>query len=103
MTGSDAIGAFAVDADFDQRIACSLAMRSAVDGWVEKSFEKTPPPPNGITINMWAVAGLASSGMRLDQVSSFCSAEINPYGVPVYCAAEASAEYSRVREIASWI
>ena len=42
-------------------------------------------------------------GMRFDQVSSFCSAETRPYGVPVYLAEAASAEYSRVREIAIWI
>ena len=66
VPGRDAIGAFAVDPYFDQRIACSLAIRSAVDGCVENSFEKTPPPPNGMMMNMCAVAGEASIGMRFE-------------------------------------
>ena len=66
VPGRDAIGAFTVDPYLDQRIACSLAMRSAVDGCVENSFEKTPPPPNGMMMNMCAVAGLAYIGMRFE-------------------------------------
>src|ERR1035437_2002791 len=71
-----AVGAFAADADFILRIhrihraACKRAMRSSVEGWVENK-RMTLWPKKGLTMNMWAVAGEASMGMRLDQVSSF--------------------------------
>ena len=57
-------------------------------------------PVNGLMMNMCAVAGEASIGMRLDQDSSFCSPPINGYGEPIYLALAASASYSRDREIA---
>ncbi len=60
-------------------------------------------PVNGLMMNMCAVAGEASIGIRFDQVSSFCRALIRPFGDPVYWAAAPSAENSRVREIAIWI
>ena len=54
-------------------------------------------------MNMCAVEGDASIGMRCDQLSSFCRPLISPSGEPVYLAAAASAENSLVREIAIWI
>src|SRR6185369_1796829 len=103
MAGSDAVRAFAADTYLDQRIAWSRAMRSAVDGCVEKSLDSPPAPPSGFMMNRCAVAGVASMGIRWEYMSSFCRPEIRPYGVPVYLAEVASAEYSRVREMASWI
>ena len=60
-------------------------------------------PLKGLMMNMCAVAGEASIGMRCDQPSSFCSPLIKPSGEPQYLAAVASAANSRVREIAIWI
>ena len=37
-----------------------------------------PPPENGLTMNMCAVAGLASSGTRLDTASIFRRASASP-------------------------
>ena len=65
MSGGDPVGPLAVDAYFVQRIACSRAMRSAVEGCVEKSLDH-PPPPNGLMMNMCAVAGVASIGIRFE-------------------------------------
>lgn len=81
------------------RIAWRRAIRSSVEGCVEKS-RSSDPPLNGLIMNMWAVAGEASMGSRFDQVSSFPNAEIRPCGVPVYFTDAASASNSRVREMA---
>ena len=43
----------------------SARMRSSVGGWLLKS-DISPPPVNGLMMNMCAVAGLASSGTRFD-------------------------------------
>ena len=43
----------------------SARMRASVGGWLLKS-DIRPPPVNGLTMNMCAVAGLASSGTRFD-------------------------------------
>jgi hypothetical protein len=51
-------------------ISSSLATRSSIGGWVLKR-ERTPPPLNGLTMNRWAVEGLASMGMRWDAASNF--------------------------------
>ena len=51
-------------------------------------------------MNMWAVAGLASSGTAFDAVSSFASALASPLGEPAIEAPPASASYSREREMA---
>ena len=59
------------------RICISRAMRCSVEGCVENS-RIMDPPLNGLMMNMWAVAGEASMGMRLDQFSSFCKAETSP-------------------------
>ena len=50
-------------------------MRSSVDGCVENSLI-SHWPVFGLMMNMCAVAGVASMGIRLDQFSSFCNAEI---------------------------
>ncbi len=42
-------------------ISRSRRIRSSVDGWVEKS-EAMETPPNGLTMNMFSVAGLARMG-----------------------------------------
>ena len=65
MPRGDAAGAFPVDANFDQRIACSRAMRSAVEGWVENRFAHIPAL-NGLMMNRCAVAGVASIGIRFE-------------------------------------
>ncbi len=44
-------------------ISSSRAIRSSIGGWVLKR-ERTPPPLRGLTINMWAVEGFASIGIR---------------------------------------
>src|SRR5215472_7201912 len=54
-------------------------------------------------MNMWAVEGVPSMGMRLDQVSSFCRPLMSGYGEPTYLAEAASASYSREREMAIWM
>ena len=51
-------------------ISSSLAIRSSIGGWVLKR-ERTPPPWRGLTINIWAVEGLASMGIRWEAISSF--------------------------------
>ena len=51
MTGGDAVGRLAVHADFVHRISCRRAMRSSVEGWVEKSFMKLWPV-KGLMMNM---------------------------------------------------
>jgi hypothetical protein len=80
MSGRNAVRALTGNPNRGQRIACSRAIRSAVDGCVENSFMKMSPPLNGFTMNRWAVAGEASIGIRLDQVSSFCKPEISSPG-----------------------
>src|SRR5262249_14957352 len=62
MAGRDAVRALAANPYRSQRIACSRAIRSSVEGCVEKSFIMTSPPVKGFTMNMWAVAGDASMG-----------------------------------------
>ena len=59
----------------------SARMRASVGGWLLKS-DIRPAPENGLTMNMCAVAGLASSGTRLDTASIFRSASASPYGLP---------------------
>ena len=55
-----------------------------------------PPPVNGFTMNMWAVAGFASSGTRLETASILRSASARPYGVPAMLgAAGISSKLSR--------
>ena len=58
-------------------------------------------PLNGLTMNMCAVAGLASIGTRRTPASSLRSAFTRPYGLPAICAPPASAPNSREREIAA--
>ena len=60
----DPAGSLPVHPYRGQRIACSRAIRSAVEGCVENSFIMTFPPVKGLMMNMWAVAGEASIGMR---------------------------------------
>ena len=90
VTGRDSVGSFAVDADFEHvsggrtgrpaplayRMASKRAIRSSVEGWVENRRIRLWPV-NGLTMNMCAVDGLASIGIRLDHVSSFCSPPIS--------------------------
>ncbi len=54
-------------------------------------------------MNMCAVAGLASSGIRFAVASIFLSASTRPYGLPAMPRRRASAANSRDREIAAWI
>ena len=65
VPGGDAIGRLPVDPHFVHRWACSRAMRFSVEGCVENRFIRLLPV-NGWMMNMWAVAGEASMGMRFD-------------------------------------
>src|SRR5439155_1261118 len=76
----------------------SARMRASVGGCVLKR-EARPPPEKGLMMNMWAVAGLASSGTRLAIASIFFRASTRPYGLPAICAPDASAAYSRDRRV----
>src|SRR3954453_2603911 len=76
MTGGDPVGRLPVDADFVHRNACRRAIRSWVEGCVENSRIRLSPV-NGLIINMCAVAGEASMGIRFDHVSSFCNPPIS--------------------------
>ena len=62
---------------------------------------ENPPPRRGLTMNMWAVAGEASIGMRCAPISSFFKALANDMGFPQIFAPVASASYSRDREMAN--
>ena len=105
MARGDAVCCFsiypdAIHAEYTRFLsAASAATRSSVGGWVENSFMNAEPL-NGLMMNMCAVAGDASIGMRCDHDSSFFNPLMSPSGVPVYLAAVASAANSRVREIA---
>src|ERR1019366_1746706 len=73
------VGAFAADLDLIHRVhraACKRAIRSSVEGWVENR-RMMLLPVNGLMMNMCAVEGEASMGMRLDQDSSFSSPPIS--------------------------
>src|SRR5712692_1717684 len=65
MAAGDSIGGLAIDSDFVQRIACSRAIRSSVEGCVENR-RMMLCPVNGLMMNMWAVEGVASMGMRFE-------------------------------------
>src|ERR1035438_10108854 len=99
VAAGHAVRAFAAHADFIHRGACRRAMRSSVEGWVEKRRMKLCPV-KGLMMNMWAVDGEASMGICLDQVSSFRRPPIRGYGEPTYLALAASASNSREREMA---
>ena len=64
-----------------QRPASSASTRSRVGGWVLNRPIK-PPGENGLMMNMWAVAGLASIGATRDAASIFCRALTRPLGDP---------------------
>src|SRR5579875_3329938 len=102
MTGGGAVRRLPVHADLVHRSACRRSMRSSVEGCVENSRIMVSPV-NGLIMNIWAVAGEASIGMRFDHVSSFCRPLISGYGEPTYLAEAASASYSREREMAIWM
>lgn len=68
-------------------------------GWVLKRF-MTVPPERGLTMNIWAVDGLASMGFCLAAVDNFASAPANAKGFPDTLALPASASYSRDLDIA---
>src|SRR4051794_11116492 len=76
MAGGDPIGRLPVHLDFVHRNACRRATRSSVEGCVENRRMRLWPV-NGLMMNMCAVAGDASIGMRFDQVSSFCRPPMN--------------------------
>src|SRR3990167_903695 len=72
-------------------------------GGVWKRFEiDVPLLPNGLEIKRWAVAVLAVF-MGILKLAIFSSALAKPSGYLVSSAPEASARYSRRREIASFI
>src|SRR5712692_11474956 len=47
-------------------IARSRAIRSSIGGWVENKVLSPPAPRSGLTMNRWAVAGVASMGANLE-------------------------------------
>ena len=61
----------------------ACAMRSSVGGCVENSLMNADPL-NGLMMNMCAVAGDASMGIRCDQPSSFCRAADQAIGRAAY-------------------
>ncbi len=61
----------------DYRRFISAWIRCSVGGCVLNMLS-SPPAENGLMMNMCAVAGLASSGICFDPISSFLSAFINP-------------------------
>src|SRR5579863_4727477 len=63
MAGGDPIGRLPVHSDGVHLMACRRAMRSSVDGCVEKS-RMNQAPVCGCMINRCAVEGVASMGMR---------------------------------------
>src|SRR5262245_66677352 len=78
-------------------IARSRRMRSSSGGCVEKR-DIRPPPDNGLTMQRWALVGVApSSGMRPEAVPSFSRALASGRGSPISRAPEESAPYSRLR------
>src|SRR5262249_31108371 len=83
-------------------IALRRAMRSSMGGCVENSVAR-PPDVSGLTMKRCAVAGVASSCFCRVAISSFASACSSPEAWPHRCAPEASAWYSREREMAIWM
>ena len=67
-----------------------------------KSFAIVPPR-KGLTINMDSVAGAAFIGTASTPRLNLSSAAANHKGCPQISAPEASAMYSREREIAIWM
>ena len=61
------------------------------------------PPDKGLTMNMWAVDGLASMGICLAALDSFARALANASGFPETLAPPASASYSLDLDMAIWI
>src|SRR5690606_37877407 len=85
-------------------IFSSRAMRSAMGGWVEKSFDIPWPGRNGLAIIMWlavSMRGSGGSGSCLVPSSSLRSALARASGSPVSWEPEASASNSRERLMAS--
>ena len=60
-----------------------------------------PDTEKGLMMNMWAVAGFASSGILRAAASIFCRALISPFGLPARPAPPASVSYSRDQEMAA--
>ena len=79
-------------------ISSSLAIRSSIGGWVLKR-ERTPPPLNGLTMNICAVEGFASMGIRWAAISSLPKAFAYERGW-LRWAPPSSAKYSLEREMA---
>ena len=78
----------------------SASIRCSVGGCVLNMLS-SPPPENGFTMNMCAVAGLASSGICFDP-SRACEARSSAHRrSPAILAPPASATNSRDREIAA--
>jgi hypothetical protein len=61
------------------------------------------PPDKGLTMNIWAVDGLASMGICLAALDSFARAPANASGFPETLAPPASASYSLDLDMAIWI
>ena len=61
------------------------------------------PPDNGLTMNICAVAGLASMGLTVADLESFARAPASASGFPDTLAAPASASYSLDLDMATWI
>src|SRR4051812_7773799 len=65
MAARHTIGGLAIYADFIQQLACRRAIRSSVEGCVENS-RMMLSPVKGLMMNMCAVEGVASIGMRFE-------------------------------------
>src|SRR4030043_336496 len=83
-------------------MALRRATLSSMGGWVLNRFMRLRPV-RGLTINMWAVAGLAFMGARSTPMASFSNARARDSGLWASIAPVSSARYSREREMASWM
>ena len=61
------------------------------------------PSDRGLTINIWAVEGLASMGFCLAALDSFAKALASASGLPESLALPASASYSLDLDMAIWM
>ena len=78
----------------------NASTRASVEGWLENKLPRNCPE-NAFVINSGSKAGLACRGSCLAVASRRCNARAKARGLPVNLAEPASAENSRVREIAS--
>ena len=82
--------------------ASSRSTRFSTGGCV-LNRDSSPPPVSGLTMNMCAVAGVASIGTSREIPEIFSRARARESGFPQNFAPDSSARYSRERDTAIWI